>query len=204
MTHDQQTAYPQRRHDSQHGQGTGDDGWNAAPFVVAVPSLELVAKKVDALVFTDLVQPKSGPEGFFYWLQQGRFQPVRKTSTRQQHCRRALLSPPCDDLAGLRELLVGEPVDLIEDEQRRGRLGRPRATGAGQLLDLELTAARNVDHHTASLRDFAESFGEQLRVGRGIAGDKHQVPVLERRGEAAGKRQVVSLGREIGDSCGGR
>lgn len=84
-----------------------------------MPSGELVAKKLDAFVLADLLKPKLRSERIFQEPQRRLLQPGKKDRARQEHARRALCGGGPRELENLPDLLLGELVHVVKDEERR-------------------------------------------------------------------------------------
>ena len=115
------------RREQPHYRQNAQENWSDSPrLAVMVPRCELTAQKIDALVIANLIKPQPGCERLAYRLQRLVLQPGKKLRGRQQHRGRVLPVAPLHGGADLFDLLIGEPVGFVEDEQRRGGLGRVR------------------------------------------------------------------------------
>ena len=83
-----------------------------------MPHLELMAQKVDTLVFADLVQAKAGHERLSQKTQRRLVQSANQIRACQQHARCPLPGSLCDGVAELPDFLVGEALDIVENKQR--------------------------------------------------------------------------------------
>ena len=101
-------------------------GWNSAGLVAMMPSRELMAKKVDAFVLTNLLKAEPGGEPVLQEPQRRLLQAGKEAKPRQEYCRRTLPAGVLSELEYLSDLLLGELVHVIKDEQRRGWLRRLR------------------------------------------------------------------------------
>jgi hypothetical protein len=116
-------------HGQQHGQScqtANDTGWNSAEFVATMPSRELMAKKLDAFVLTDLLKAEVGGEPILQELQRRLLQADKKATPRQEYCCRTLPIALLGKRENLSDLLLGELIHPVKDEQRRGWLRRFR------------------------------------------------------------------------------
>jgi hypothetical protein len=84
-----------------------------------MPSLELIAKKIDTLVLADLLKPKMG-KPFLQEMQRRLFQPVEKARGRQEQHRGALSTAIRRVPEYLRDLPVRELVRIGKYEHGLG------------------------------------------------------------------------------------
>ncbi len=117
-------AHGQQQH--QGCQTAKDSGWNSAGLVATMPSRELMAKKLDAFVLTDLLKAEPGGEPILQEPQRRLLQTGEEARPRQEYCRRTLPVAVLSDLENLSDLLLGELIQVVKDEQRRGWLRRFR------------------------------------------------------------------------------
>src|SRR5258708_20643881 len=87
-------------------------------------SRELMAKKVDAFVLTNLLKAEPGGEPVLQESQRRLLQAGKEAKPRQEYCRRTLPAGVLSELEYLSDLLLGELVHVVKDEQRR-RGARP-------------------------------------------------------------------------------
>ena len=161
----------ERREHTQHGQAPKEDGPTAARLVLTVPDRELMAKEIDAFVVANLIKAQPQRERLSEKLQRRLLQPGEKASARKQHPGRVLSCAALYRGADLTELLIGQPLGFVEDEERGIRLGRVRycycpaacgqrrhdRAGAGHLLACEFRPARDADHPVTRPCQLAES-----------------------------------------------
>jgi hypothetical protein len=196
-----------------------------------VPDSELMAKEIDSFVITNLIKAQLQREGLSEKLQRRLAQAGENSSAREEHPARLLFCTALYRGADLTELLIRQPLGVIQDEERGIGLGRVRyrycpatggqhrhdRAGAGHLLAREFRPARDADHPVMRPSQLAESPSERLRVRRRITGDENKAALAAYGCEdPAGNGQVVRLARKItgsrldrsgpvsGVRCGGR
>jgi len=173
---------------TQHGQTRKEDGPTAARLVLTVPERELMAKEIDAFVVANLIKAQPGGERLFESLQRWLLHPGEKSSGGKEHpgCSLSFVVPYRG--ADLIELVVGEPLGFVEDEEQSVRLGgvryryRPATcgqrchdrAGAGHLLGCEFRPARDAYHLVTRPCQLAQSLREKPWVSRRIAGDENK------------------------------
>ncbi len=172
---------------TQHGQTPNEDGPTTARLVLTVPNRQLMAKEINAFVIANLIKAQLGSERLLESLQGWLLHPGGKPSAGKQHPGRSLSFAVLYRGADLIELLIGEPLDFVEDEERGIRLGGVRycycpgtrgqschdRPSAGHLLACELRPARDADHPVTRSCQFAQSLRERLRVRRRITGNEN-------------------------------
>jgi hypothetical protein len=110
-----------------HYRQSAHENWpHSARLVFTVPRCELMAQKIDALVIANLIKAQRRRERLSSKLKRLLLQPGKKLRGREQHRGRVLSSARLQSGANLFDLLTGEPVGFVEDEQRRGGIGRVR------------------------------------------------------------------------------
>ena len=161
----------ERGEHTQHGQTPKEDGPTTSRLVLTVPKRQLMAKEIDAFVVADLIKVELQRYRLSEQLQRRLLQPGKKSSSRNQHPGRVLSCAALYRGADLTELLIGEPVGFVEDEERGIRLSRVRyryrpatcgqrrhdRAGAGHLLTCEFRPARNADYPVTRPCQLAES-----------------------------------------------
>jgi hypothetical protein len=147
-----------------------------------------MAKEIDAFVVANLIKAQPGGERLFDNLQRWRLHPGEKPSAGKEHPRRSFSFVALYRGADLIELLIGEPLGFVEDEERDVRLARVRycycpatcgqrchdRAGAGHLFAREFRPARDADHLVTRSRQLAQSLRQRLRFRRRITGDENK------------------------------
>ena len=93
---------------------------------LTVPDRELMAKEIDAFVVSNLIKAQLQRDRLSEKLQRRRLHPGEKNSARKEHPGRVLSCAAPYRGADVTELLIGEPLGFVEDEERGVRLGRVR------------------------------------------------------------------------------
>jgi hypothetical protein len=208
-----ESADARRHHDPASGYTDQDAAPKPARLNATVPLCEeLIVKERDAFVVTNLLDSKVSGEILLQEVQRRPLQPGEEIGTRQQHSSCARLIAAKYGFMNVFDLSVGEPVQIVEDEQRGGgrrtfQFARHTATpgwprehpgGVLQFIARQIGPARDADHRMARRRHVAEGPGEDLQVCWRIASHKDEAAIAAQCGDnAAGEILVVDLCRKI-------
>ena len=181
---EQESADARRRHDPE-----GDAAQHAcrtpAGLATAVALSEMMAEKHDVFVGANILEAKVRSQPLLEEAQRRILQPGEEASARQQHCRCADAITEHHGVVNVLDLPVGEPIQVIEDEQRRSgvrglriprcaiarRRTRKHGRGAQQIVRFQLRPAGYADNCMSRCCRLAEGLAERVRARRRISGD---------------------------------